>query len=155
MVLSFVPMSILDQMVAPKALVSLPSNLRMMLAMQSSNSTAMIGKVARLKFVKTVLLALVLDLADEVALALGVVSVVASVVAEASAVVEDLAVDLAVVEEALEVAMEALRAVVLMLERLLHPPTPSLTISTAGTERGETIYVRNVSTPFPCLKRWY
>lgn len=125
--LSFVPMSTLDLMVVLRALVSSPSNLLMMLAMQFNNSMVMIGKVAPSRFVKTVSLALVLDSADEVALEVEEASEVALAVAEASEVEEDLAVVSAVVGEALGAAMEALRVVVSMLEHLLHPPTPLLT----------------------------
>ena len=121
------PMSTSDQMAVLRALVSSPSNLLMMLAMQSNNSMVMIGKVAHSRFVKTVSLALVLDSADEVALEVGEASEVALAVGEASEVEEDLAVVSAVVVEALGAAMEAPQVVVSMLEHLLHPQTPLLT----------------------------
>jgi len=73
-------MFMLDPMAALKALVSLLSSLPTMLAMLFSNSTAMIGKVAHWRFVKTASLALVVDL----------VLVVVSADAEALAVVQAL-----------------------------------------------------------------
>jgi len=110
-VLSFVPMSTLDPMVALRDLVLSPSSLLMMLATQFNNSMAMIGKVALSKFVKIVSLAPVLDSVD----------VEASQEAEA-----DLAVVSAVAVAASEAVMEEvvlLLALMLPLQRPTHSPT--------------------------------
>lgn len=61
MVQSSVPMSMLGQMVVPRALVSSLSRTLMMHAMQSNNSTVMIGKVAHSKSARIVLRVLVQD----------------------------------------------------------------------------------------------
>ena len=125
MVLSFVPMSTLDPMVVPRALVLLHLNPLMMLVMLFSNSTAMTGRVALLKFARIVSLALVLDSADEAALEAVEASEVDSADVEISAAVEDLEVALEVVEALVVVVvdMEVLLVVVSMPELQLDHPT--------------------------------
>jgi len=124
-------MFMLDPMAALKALVSLLSSLPTMLAMLFSNSTAMIGKVAHWRFVKTASLALVVDLvlvvvsADAEALAaVSVVEVGDLVVVEASEVALAGVVDLvpAATEVLREVALTVVQALFLQFQ------TPSQTM---------------------------
>lgn len=127
--LLFVPMSTLDPMVAPRALVLSLSSPLMMPVMPFNNSTAMTGKVAPSRFVRIVSLALVLDSVDEAALEVAVASEVGLVdVEEALEAVEDLAADSAAVVEAFLAVTEELLAVVSMLELLLPLPILSPTM---------------------------
>lgn len=118
---SFVQMFMLDPMAVLKAPVLLPSSLPMMLATLFSNSTAMIGKVAQLRSVKTASLVLVVD-SELVAVsahveALAAVLVVEAVdleAAEASEVALGGVVDLVA-------AMEVLQEVALTVVQLPFP----------------------------------
>jgi hypothetical protein len=117
MVPSFVLTSTLDLMVVPKAPVLLPSNLLMMLAMPSNNSTATTGKAARSRFVKIASLALDPDSAVEVA----------------SAVVEDLvevsvpvAVDLVVVDSAVDSEVVVDSEAAMVVEQVATMEEPAL-----------------------------
>jgi len=112
MVQSSVPTFTLDQMVVPRDLVLLPSNLLMMLVMQFSNSTVMIGKDALLKFVRIVSLATPVLASVAAALVDVEVLVVADLVLVVAAVVDlvdvgDLEADLEEAEVDLEEVMEA------------------------------------------------
>ncbi|KAA8566314.1 hypothetical protein EYC84_008905 [Monilinia fructicola] len=147
MVPSFVPMFMLALMDVPRAPVSLLSNHPMMLAMLSSSSMVMIGKVAHLrsaKIVSQVHKDSVVHVEDLVEVAVDSVAALEDVEASVVAVV-DLAVDLAgVVVASEEVTLEALAdsTVVLVLPQLA--PNPFTDYATAGTERSEIIFVRNL-----------
>jgi hypothetical protein len=120
-------------MAVPKALVSLPSSLLMMLAMPSNNSTAMTGRVAHLRYVRIVSLALDQALVVVEAVSAHVEALVldSAVVEEASEVVVASEVVLEVVVEDMVVdTVEELLAVVstVVLEALLRLPIPSPTL---------------------------
>jgi hypothetical protein len=127
---SFVQMFMLDPMVVLKAPVLLPSSLPMMLAMLFSNSTAMIGKVAHLRSVKTASLVLVVD-SELVAVSVHVEALAAVLVVEAVDLEAAEASEAAlVVVVDLVAAMEVLQEVALTVVQLLFLQfqTPSQTM---------------------------
>ena len=114
MVLSFVLMSTLDPMVAPRDLVSSFSSPLMMLVTPSNNSMVTIGKDAHLKFARTVSLALLQEVSEVVEASVPVVDLAEDLEAEEALVhVVDLVVDLA---EDVVVVTEVVHQVVVMEE---------------------------------------
>ena len=124
MALSFAQTSTLDPMVAPKALVLLPSSLQKMPAMPSSSLMAMIGRAVHSRSARIALQAL--DLASVAVVAL---AVVAAASGEASGHVADLQVVVASVADLAAVVASAedmaAQEVVMMLSLQLLHPTPS------------------------------
>jgi hypothetical protein len=125
MVPLFVLTSTSDLMAVPKAPALLPSNLLMMLAMLSNNSTATTGKAAHSRSVKIASLALDPDSAVEVASAAVEGLVEVSVLVAVDLVVVDSAVDLEVVVDS-EAAMVVEQVATMEdLALFLLPPIPS------------------------------